>query len=100
MIPISFPPRSHRAIWRPYASGAYASKENDLHFSALNPCYPCLIFYATGASATIGMLPALNKQRYGRFGNNATSVYASICELPAPTISNASHSHNDASTLT
>ena len=139
MIPISFPPRSHRAIWGPYASGAYASTENDLHFSALNPCYPCLIFYATGASATIGMLPGLNKQRYrrlcvnlyatsanhfgcvaqplqcirtkrtlpglnplryGRFGNNATRVYASICELPGPTISDASHSHNDASTLT
>ena len=109
------------------------------HFSALNPSYLHLIFYATGASATIHMLPALNKQRYrhlcvnlyttsanhfrcvaqpqqcirtkrtlpkliplryGRFRNNATSVYASICELPAPTISDALHSHNDASTLT
>ena len=109
------------------------------HFSALNPCYLRLIFYTTGASATIRMLPALNKQRYrrlhvnlyatsanhfrcvaqpqqcictkrmlpalnplryGHFRNNATSVYASICELPAPTISDASHSHNDASTLT
>ena len=108
-----------------------------LRFSALNPRYPRLIFYAMGASATIRMLPALNKQhyrrlcvnlyatsanhfrciaqpqqcihtkpmlpvlnplRYGRFCNNATSVYASICELPAPTISDASHSHNDAST--
>ena len=108
------------------------------HFSALNQCYPRLICYATGASATIHMLPMLNKQhyrrlcinlyatstnhfrcvaqpqqcictkrtlptlnplRYGCFCNNATSVYASICELPAPTISDASHSHNDASTL-
>ena len=123
--PISFPPRSHRAIWHPYASGAYASTENNPHFSALNPRYPRLIFYATGASATIRMLPALNKQcyrhlcvnlyatsanhfrcvaqpqqcirtkrtlpalnpvRYGRFRINATSVYASICELPAPII--------------
>ena len=76
MIPISFPPRSHRAIWRPYASGAYASTENDPHFSALNPCYPRLIFYAMGASATIGMLPVLNKQRYRRLCVNLYATSA------------------------
>ena len=74
--PISFPPRSHRAIWRPYASGAYASTENNPHFSTLNPRYPRLIFYATGASATICMLPALNKQRYRRLCVNLYATSA------------------------
>ena len=36
---------------------------------------------------------------YLRLISNTTGVYVSICELPAPTISDASHSHNDASTL-
>ena len=53
---ISFPPRSHRAIWRPYASGAYASTENNPHFSA---------FFRTKPT-----LPVLNLLRYGRFRND------------------------------